>query len=335
MIGTGFGDQASSLMLARLGSSMRKDIAARSQEVSTGVVSDRNAAFGGDHARLATLESAHARTQAHLQAARESATRLEVTQLALSEMGEGLSDLRNGLFLALQSGTSNNLDQASDAARAQFSQVVGMLNTQVAGRSLFAGTRTDGPAIVDAETMLEQLRDAISGTADSQDAATAIADWFAPGGGFDAESYLGDDPPGAALTLGAGYSIAQDTTARDPAFRQTLAGLAMAALASEPPAGNSREGRAHMVGAAAGTLSTAIESLTGAAEALGRDEARVAGAESAAQAELATLDRARVALLEADPYEAAARLEETMSRLEALLVITARSSRLSLTGYLR
>ena len=335
MIGTGFGDQASTLMLSRLGASMRKDISARTQELSTGVVSDRNAAFGGDHARLATLDSARERAKAHLQAARESTNRLEVTQLALGNVADGLTELRNDLFMALQSGTSLNLDQASDAARAQFSQAVEVLNTQVAGRSLFAGTRTDGPALVDADAMLDQMRDAIFAAGGGADPAAVIADWFAPGGGFDTDGYLGDDPPAAALTLGAGQSIAQETTARDPAFRQALAGLAMAALAGEPPASDSREARAHMVGAGAATISTAVDSLTQMAGALGRDEARAARAESAAQAELATLDRARVAMLEVDPYEAAARLEETMSRLDALLVVTARSSRLSLTGYLR
>ena len=335
MIGTGFGDQASTLLLARLGTAMRKDMAARAQEISTGLVSDRNAAFAGDHARLATLDSARERAQTHLQAARETATRLETMQMAVGHVGDGLSDLRNDLFMALQSGTRAGLDQASDAARVAFSHAVDVLNTRVAGRSLFAGVRTDGPALADAGTMLEQVRDAIGPTFSVDDAVAVVGAWFAPGGDFDSAGYLGGDPPGAALTLGAGQSIAQTTTAQDPAFRQALAGLALAALASEVTLTQGPQARSQMAGAAANTITGAIDALIRTAETLGRDEARLAQAESAAQAELVTLDRARVALLEADPYEAAARLEDTMSRLDALLVITARSSRLSLTGYLR
>ncbi len=46
------------------------------------------------------------------------------------------------------------LEQHRRRCRAKFGQVVAALNTQAAGRSLFAGAATDTAALADAETIL-------------------------------------------------------------------------------------------------------------------------------------------------------------------------------------
>jgi flagellar hook-associated protein 3 FlgL len=68
---------------------------------------------------------------------------------------------------------------------------------------------------------------------------------------------------------------------------------------------------------------------------IGAQEARAADGLARAEARAASLQIIRTELLEADPYETATALESATQRLDALYLVTARLSRLSLTEYLR
>jgi flagellar hook-associated protein 3 FlgL len=62
---------------------------------------------------------------------------------------------------------------------------------------------------------------------------------------------------------------------------------------------------------------------------------RIADATSRNAAEKTALGIARLALVEADPYETAVRLQDLQTRLDAFYILTSRLSSLSLTEYLR
>ena len=67
-----------------------------------------------------------------------------------------------------------------------------MLNTQVAGQSLFAGTATDGAALAPADAILADLDALAAGAATAADAIAAIEAYFAaPAGAFYATGYIG------------------------------------------------------------------------------------------------------------------------------------------------
>jgi flagellar hook-associated protein 3 FlgL len=67
---------------------------------------------------------------------------------------------------------------------------------------------------------------------------------------------------------------------------------------------------------------------------VGTAQARISAATIRNGAEESALGLARAGIVSADPYDAAARLEDLQTRIEALYLITARVSRLSLADYI-
>jgi flagellar hook-associated protein 3 FlgL len=67
---------------------------------------------------------------------------------------------------------------------------------------------------------------------------------------------------------------------------------------------------------------------------LGHSEERLESARVRDDAAKFGLSEARNALISADPFETATRLEEAQSQLEALYAVTVRSSRLSLMSFM-
>lgn len=334
MIQPSFGDLAQRLQLQRLGTGMRTDMKRLLREVTTGQVADPGTALRGDHARLSALDTARGRSQAHVQAAQELAGHLGLMQRTLDRVSEPLVDLSTTLLTASQTGDTVRLSQAGRATRAAFDDTVAALNTQLAGRSLFAGARTDGPALADPDTLMDALVGSLDPTATPADMVAAVDAWFAGGGGFDV-GFLGTAAPEAPITLASGQQIRLDVTAEDPAFRGLLAGLALGALAQGDAPALDRATRQALAEASGLRLLAANAAVITVAETVGQAEARVEAARVAAETEGTALDVARAGLLDADPYAAAARLDELMAQLDTLYTVTARSSRLSLTEYLR
>lgn len=334
MFSTNLGDQARLLSNTRLTVALRQELAARTSEMASGRHADVGAVLGGDHARLSRLEAARSVAQAHLQASRSASVVLDASQVAVGTMRDTLQSLRGTLHISVQSGTATTLAQTRDTATSAFVAAVGTLNTTAAGRSLFAGIQSDGAALAPAQTMLAALRTELGSASTAEDAITTIEAWFAPGGGFDGIGHLGGAPAGVPTRLGAGIEVAPVPTAADPAFRVMLSALAMAALSGDGPGAGDTATMRQMQAQAAQRSADAGDGLIRSAAAMGEAQALVDRARTGAQAELSSLEMARTALLEADPFDTAVRLQDTMRRLEALFSVTARSARLTLTGHL-
>ena len=67
---------------------------------------------------------------------------------------------------------------------------------------------------------------------------------------------------------------------------------------------------------------------------LGTAEAGISDAALRNDSERSALEAARLGLLSVDPYETAAKMQQTQSQLQTLYSITARMQRLSLVDYL-
>ncbi|WP_284267036.1 flagellin, partial [Roseicyclus amphidinii] len=86
--------------------------------------------------------------------------------------------------------------------------------------------------------------------------------------------------------------------------------------------------------AAALRLESGEEALIRLRSDLGQSEARIEEARSATEAARAALELETARLTDADPYRTATDLKSVETRLEALYLLTARLSRLSLSEYL-
>jgi flagellar hook-associated protein 3 FlgL len=162
-----------------------------------------------------------------------------------------------------------------------------------------------------------------------------VEDWFlAPGGGFDSLAWQGGAGQAAPAILGEGVAVETGITARDPALRGVLAGLALAALTSEGTGPAAPDDRRALVTAAAMRLDSGEDALIRLRSDLGLSEARIEEARSASEAARAALELEHARLTGADPYRTAIELQTVETRLDALYLLTARLSRLSLSEYL-
>ena len=330
-----FGDLAQSLMLRRQAAQLKADLAARSQELATGRAADPAARLGGDTARLAAIERDLSLTAPLRQLQADAAARAAAMQSALGRVQSRMEPLALTVLAASNGSLSSEIATAGAAARDAFADAIPALNTTLAGRSLFAGAAVAGPALAPPDDMLADLRDAIGSETDPDAIATIVRDWFAPGGGFDTEGYLGADTPAARVPLGGSEAAALDLRADDPAIRRALAATALGALATDPALGLPRATVQRLFATAGADLLAARDPLTELRAGLGAQEARIEEAGARLQAARTGAEVARAALVGVDPYEAATQVEALGQKLESLYAVTARLSRLTLLEQLR
>jgi len=328
------GDLAQSLMLRRQNAALKGDLQTLTAEMTTGHAADTARRVGGDFAALGALDGSLARLRAYDGATTEAALRAAVMQTALTTIDGLASDLAPALLQPLASGQEAQVAILGADARQKFETVVSALNTRVGERTLFAGQATDRPALTDSETILAALETAMLGAVSAADVEAAVSAWFDDPGGFAATAYLGANPLDS-VPIAPNEAAALAITALDPALRDTMKGLAMAALLDRGALAGAPVARTDLARRAGQSLIASQTGRTDLAAGLGMVEAQIEAATARNAAESSTLQIARAAMVEVDPYESATRLEATQTQLETLYAITARLSRLNLMDFLR
>jgi len=326
------GDLAQSFVLQRQNTVLKVEIQRLMDESISGRAADTAAHLSGDIQPLVGIDASLARLAGFRSATRDAGLFAGAMQTVLTTVGDMASDLSTQLLGASNTASTVRLNTVAGDARQKFETSVAMLNTRLGDRSLFAGQATSGAALTDGATMLAAIEAATAGATTPADIAAAVTAWFAAPTGY-AAAYQG----GAALVdlqLAPGERARLDITAREPALRDTLRGLAMAtfigsgALAGRPLA------QAELAGLAGQSLLQSGAAQTGLSARLGTVEAQIEDASVRNAAERSSLEIARTAMVAVDPYETAARLEATQTQLEMLYALTARMTRLSLVDYL-
>lgn len=331
----GFGDLARSLGPRLWGAGLKSALARAGQELSTGRLADPAALRGGDAAALVAIGRDLARIAAWRTAAVEAGQRAAAVQSALAVVQGAGQALAPDLTSLASWSRPDHVDAAGRAAAGQFAAAVGALNARVADRAVLAGTATAGPALAPAAEILDALAAAVAAETTLAGLTDAVDAWFEPpAGGFFAAAYRGG-AEGAALPLGGGLAADAMPTAADPALRGALKGLALAALLDRGALAGDAEARGALARRAGERILAAGSDLVALQARVGAAEARIAEAEARGAAEATALRLAEAQLVAADPFEAAARLEETRAQLERLYIVTARVARLSLAEYLR
>lgn len=315
---------------------LRQDLARHTQELTKGEATSIPRHLRGDLMPLLAIDHRAIRLDAARGVARLALTEAETAQTALA----GLASLAAGdsarlLAVSTAGADDATLRTATRAARQSFDAAVGILAAEVAGRSLFSGTRPDTAPLPEPEGMIAALRGLVSGAPSAEAVrATLTAAMQDPAGLFATSFYLGGDAAPGAVIDGADRAV-DLPTASDPALRQLLGGLAMAALAGDPALGLPDDQRRALTRIAALELSGGAHAVTALQARLGDGEARLADLSERLEGELSALSLARDSLVGIDPYEAAGHLQQVETRLEMLYAVTARTARLSLAGYLR
>ena len=328
------GDLSQSFMLQRRSVSLRTEMTRLTDELSSGQVSDLREVLAGNHTCLKGLERSLQVLDGYSVANAEATYYTAAMQSALARVQDFSGQL--GLDLILASGGPVGIIAGSPSgnARTQLDNIVGSLNSDIAGRSIFAGTATDALALADADTILAELATAIAGQTTPQDIVAAADAWFADPLGFDALIYTGSDTAIAPFALSETERISIDIRANDVSLKEVIKNVALAALAKDPSLGLSVPQQSELFGITGLALQASQDQLTDLRSRVGLTEARIDQIGARNEAEETSTEFARNALLEADPFETATRLENVQFQLQALYAVTVRSSQLSLVNFL-
>ena len=327
------GDASLTNILARQGADLRGQVQRAAQEVASGKHSDIGATLRGDFAPLLAIDASLSRLAAYRSTTTDAVVHTSAQQSAIA----GLSQLAGGISTALLDAgnisTSAQVDTLAADARGRLASAVGLLNTQASGRAVFSGQATGTAPLGRVDDMLTALETAAVGATTAGQVATAVTTWFNDPLGFGAFYQGGTGLSPSPIAPGEAADLS--TTAMDPAIRDTLAGLAMAALLDRGALAGDPSERARLAGTAGQNLLRSEDGRITLAARIGMVEAQIEVARTRNGAEETALGILRSDIGSVDPYEAATRLETVRAQLESLYLVTARVSRLSLTEYLR
>ena len=329
----GTGDASMTAILSRQSNALRAEMQRRTTEVTTGLQTDMAKGVGGDFSALAAIDHSLARVRGYAANTAEAGLFTDVMQNALEVVSSSATDLASNALRSVGMENVINLDALTLEAGRLFSTAVAAINTRFSERAVFSGVNADTPPLPDADTILTALEAATAAAITVDDVQTAIADWFADPAGYEAV-YAG----GAAradVPVGPGEMADISVTALDPALRDTLKEMATMALLGRGLMAGQPQARTQLAKDAGEGLMSSGEARAQLMARVGTTQAQIANATTRNTAEESALSMARAGLVSADPYEAATRLEELQTQLEALYLITARVSRLSLTEFIR
>ncbi|MFV0491500.1 MAG: flagellin [Pseudorhodobacter sp.] len=329
------GDMAQAFLLRQQMTALKQASQTAATEVASGRTTDISRHRGGDIGPIVAIETTLQRLEGFRQATSETAQRAAQMQSTLDTIRDLVGELPMQLLSFETMASPESRNAITTQARDRFDSVVRALNTAPAGKTLFAGVETEGPALTDADSILDMLETAITtaGATDAADIISVIDGWFGDPAGFSTLGYLGGAGT-TAVPISPEDRVELGTTAADPALRDTLKSLATAALLERGIASDTTIADTIAHHAGEGLLQGNANRIELAAR-IGLAEGRIEQAINRNKAETTALQISLNDMLSVDPYDAAARLKETQSQLENLYAVTARISRLRLVDFLR
>ncbi|MFU8863086.1 MAG: flagellin [Rhodobacterales bacterium] len=342
----------------RTAADLSQRLAQAGQEASTGIKADIFRSLGLRASEALTLRAGMARNETFISSNEMLASRLDLTALTLRQA----RDAAQGFLDLAISNTESPTQTASAlqrAAQTALDRLIGNMNASFRGVPLFAGTDSAQPPLqgwdtVNAATGLAP-RDVLAltidgGIGDAADAAAKaarLADIFASATVlpeearfentfFNGTPLLADDGtalPRVAARLDEGTVLPHGIQANDPAFTDLLRGLSMFAATDTATIADPEAYRI-WVGDAVNAISRGIAGMIDTESRLGGQQQTV-DQTLKNQRERHVLYNSQVLSLEGvDPYEAATRLTNLQTQLEATYTVTARLSRLSFLNFM-
>jgi len=330
------GDLAQSFQLRRQNAQLKRQLAQLTQAVSTGQRPNLATALTGDFRPLASLESALTMHKGYKTVAQGATLVAGAMQAALKTIEADVSAAGPALVSAATSENAATITTSTRDAKQKLGSVIAALNTRVGERSVFAGTKTDGPAVSGLATLMADLSAAVAGATTADQLIARVDAWFsAPGGGYESTTYRGSAVALAPLRVGEGETVSLSQTALDPAVRQTLEAFSIVALVSDGALAANPAERAMATRKSGEMLLSLAGKMVRMRADVGTAQARIEQISTRNSAEVTSLKVARSGIVGVDQYATATALQSVQNQLQALYLITARVSRLSLTEFLR
>lgn len=331
---TSIGDLAQSFMLRHRNAALKQDMMRLTQELSTGQVSDVRQVLSGNYGYLTDIERRLDVLAGYQVATTEAAMFANGMQTALGRYQDAGERLANTLVVAGSSSVGNVASDIASEARMTVDILIGALNTKVAGRSIFGGTATNRAVTASAETLLTELKAAMSGATSPSDMFAAAEAWFDDPAGYGSVVYQGASTPMAPMRLSENESISFDLRATEPELKNMLRFASVAALADEVNFGLSANEKSQVFVESGASLLGTRDAVISLQARTGFSEAQIDVISTRNATEITSSNFEKNALLNVDPYETATKLEEVQFQLQSLYSVTVRMSQLSLVNFL-
>lgn len=330
------GSLALPFQMQRNGVHLRTAMAQHSSEMTTGQVDAPQRHLRGDLGELSVIESRLSRIETYSLVIGQNETMFEAAQTALGRMSALGSLLSNQVLTAVFADSGDqSYASVGSSARVALGDMVSVLSTTVAGRTLFSGTAFDRAPLVSADNIMTVVSTSVAGLTTAASISDALESFFFdPGGTFETLIYQGSEgaPAGAIDDFEAGPALPD---AANPAIRRHLMAAAMGALLNDQSLVLSRAETRALASQVMETVESNGEAVIGLQAGIGFGQELLEQRAQRLSFEKDALVLARHRLIGTDPFESASLLEETRHRLETLYAVTARISRLSLLEYLR
>lgn len=330
----GIGDLASSLMARRNNSSLKHELARLSQELATGRVANVSEKTGGNSSSLSNLEHSLALIDAYSQAQIKIGQKFEFAETALDAVGEQISGLGPSILSKSASG-GIAIEAILHGASGKFHGAIAAFSVRSGSAYVFSGDEPNAPPLAPSSEMLDRLEIVTSGAVTAADFYQRVDDWFNQPGGFDTFGYIGGAEASDGVPISATDSLEFDLTAEATEFRAVFRDLAVISLVEQNSFVGVEEERVALLNEAAAGLIAGETGLTEMRAKVGEKQELLEAAKTQNGFHQNSLSEMKNEIVGVDLFETAARFEEVQLQLESLYLATAKSARLSLTGYLR
>jgi flagellar hook-associated protein 3 FlgL len=346
--------------LAQTMAKAQKELVEANQEVSTGVHADMGVALGSSTTRSLDLTRDLLRIESLQGSNALAKTRIDSSEGALSNMADEITSA-SGLLTGL-GNTESTVNEVVLSMTSALDAFTAAGNSSAAGEYLFAGTNTDVKpltsyteegstfkAAVDLELNQFLSDNGIASKSDMTETQmqTFLADLEAK---FTGSATL-TDPPHAGLAgedfwktyvssasdsnmttrITSSETIVSSVNANDAGFRNFMFG-AIVTIEFLPTATD--ETRSAIVDSAQGALGRASAGVSDQRSQLGLSSERISKATDSLEAQKTILENSVSDLQSVDSYEAATRVTELQTLLEAAYTLTSRIQQMSLINYL-
>ncbi|MGV6806231.1 MAG: flagellin [Ruegeria sp.] len=328
------GDLAHSAMMRMKSGQLKAELTTLTDELSSGIVADIGRHLGGDLGYYADVESRLMQLDGFDLAARETAQFAESTQTILDRISSVSSSAIARVLPAAASGDQIVRDDAATESRSDIETLVSALNGTSAGRSLFGGTATDRAPLITADTFLPTIQAALPPISDAATLISEVSLWFSDPVGYDSAAYQGATTDLAPVAVADDISVSGSVRADAPEIKAVLEGMVIAALATDPAYGLIAADQTVVFDHASNLLLAAKGGISSLQSNVGVAQERVEVAATRNAASRIGYEQTRSALVGADAFDVATRLDDVQVRLEALYAVTARLSRLSMVNYI-
>lgn len=311
--------------------SLRRQIETAQTEVSTGRLANPGPRLGAAVADAGLLARYLTLAASYTQSIDRFSVRAEIMQTSLDAAMRAAAIGPFALSASLR-GDEASLTTLAAEARASVGTLFAAFNQRIEGRTLFSGDAADQPSLGDPAQMIADIEALAQGAATAADLDAALDLYFNDaGGGFATTVYRGGNGFAPRAEIAPGEIVGVEFRADAPTLRDLFRGLAGIIAAATLGPGEVRSGA---LASAAASLQSSADGLALAQAAIGVAQERAATARVGAAEREATVTKRLNELTAVDAFEAASRLLQIESQLDATLAITARLSRLSLASYI-